>query len=692
MTTTLLHPGVSSLKSAIKLGILGVLLSLMGSVYQPERLFAQENPVPVYDATEEELGGIFALIDGKKQAFLLEKTTVNAQISGNVSRVEVTQTFTNPFADPLEAIYQFPLPDDAAVDDMEIRIGSRVIRGVIKPREEAQQIYQQAKEEGKTAGLLEEDRPNLFSQSLANILPGEKIEVVIRYSNSLIFSGGNYEFRFPTLVDDRYDSTALGSTVPKSPLRVSVSIDAGVPIQNVTSPSHSIEVKEEATQVQVSLSHDVIPDKDLILRYQVSGADTQTTVLTQKNEQGGHFAIYLIPALDYTPTQIVPKDVVFLVDTSGSQSGSPIAQSKELMRQFIKGLNAEDTFAIVDFSDTTRQLAPNPLANSAQNRAKALAYIETLDANGGTELMRGLDAVLAFPPAPEGRLRSIVMLTDGLIGDDEVVIGAVQDNLQRGNRLYTFGVGDSTNHFLVNRLAEIGRGTAKILPPNEPATEVAKTFFEEINNPVLTNIEVTWIGSGEAPEIYPQAIPDLFTQQPLVLFGRQGKAENGQLRIQGIQAGGKPYEKTLSVSFDQVAGNQAIAQLWGRARIKDLMNQIYRQETPELKQIITTTALDYRLLSKYTAFVAVSEEVRVNPEEKSPQEDPEILAQKDVRVPALIPTNSSNGQFLVAQAPNNNNTVPEPGQIVGNGAALGILLFLLRKPLKAAIFQGKSKL
>jgi Ca-activated chloride channel family protein len=388
MKTICLHPGVRSnslLKSVINLGILGALLSGIGGAVvsssgSAERVFAQQNTVPVYDATEEELGGIFVLIEGKRQAFLLEKTTVNAQISGNISRVEVTQIFTNPFSDPLEALYQFPLPDDAAVDDMEIRIGSRVIRGVIKPREAAQEIYQQAKEAGKTAGLLEEDRPNLFSQSLANILPGEKIEVVIRYSNSLIFSGGNYEFRFPTLVDDRYDSTTLGSTVPNSPLRLSISIDAGVPIQNITSPSHSIRVKEGSTPVQVSLTHDVIPDQDLIVRYQVSGAETQATILTQKNEQGGHFAVYVIPALDYTPNQIIPKDVVFLVDTSGSQSGAPMAQSKELMRQFINGLNPEDTFAIVDFSDTTRRLAPEPfLLNRGQGMKPLVSYGEELE-------------------------------------------------------------------------------------------------------------------------------------------------------------------------------------------------------------------------------------------------------------------------------------------------------------------------
>ncbi|MGA9383152.1 MAG: after-VIT domain-containing protein, partial [Phormidium sp.] len=548
-------------------------------------------------------------------------------------------------SDPLEAIYVFPLPDEAAVDDMEIKIGDRIIKGNIKKREEAKEIYDRARQEGRTAGLLEQERDNIFTQSLANIKPGEKIDVTIRYTDSLKFTGGNYEFVFPMVVGPRY---IPGNPIPSSPplvrgdggidtdrvpdasritppvlrpgtrsghdINVTVEIDAGVPISEVNSTSHQITTSRQSNIVKVQLAkEDSIPNKDLILRYRIAGNNTQATVLTQADEKGGHFAVYLIPALQYRSNEIVPKDVVFLMDTSGSQSGDPLVKSKELMRRFINGLNPNDTFTIIDFANTTKQLSPTPLANTSENRSKAMAYIDALDARGGTELLNGIRAVLNFPPAPSGRLRSVVLLTDGYIGNENEVIAEVQRSLKPGNRLYGFGVGSSVNRFLINRLAEVGRGNSQVIRQDEPTQEVAERFFRQINNPVLTNIQVSWQGSGESAVIYPLAAPDLFANQPLVLFGKKPDKINGNLRIVGVAAGGKRYEKTLPVNFNST-GNLAIAQLWARAKIKDLMNQMFGGETKSGVDAVTETALSYRLLSQYTAFVAVSEEVRVNPD------------------------------------------------------------------------------
>ncbi|MEM7797323.1 MAG: VIT domain-containing protein, partial [Cyanobacteria bacterium P01_C01_bin.118] len=373
----------------------------------------QVSPVPSQQetvsqsASNYESGGLYSYSDGGAvQTFPLQHTEVSANIAGNLSRVEVKQTFTNPYDEPLEAIYKFPLPEDAAVDDMEIRIGDRVIRGLIKEKEKAQEIYQEAKREGKTAGLLEQQRDNIFKQSLANIQPGEQIDVVIRYTNSLQFLGNEYEFVFPMVVAPRYES---GTTVSQNrftwgapawasdvgtrsghDIDVTVDIDAGVALSKVHSPSHPITLQESGASTRVVLAdQDVIPNKDLILRYQVMGAETQATVLTQANQQGGHFATYLIPAVEYNAEQIVPKDVVFLIDTSRSQAGAAIEQSRELMRQFISGLHEDDTFNIINFSDSATKLAEKPLANTRENRSKALNYISQLDADGGTELMNG---------------------------------------------------------------------------------------------------------------------------------------------------------------------------------------------------------------------------------------------------------------------------------------------------------------
>ncbi|NES96264.1 MAG: after-VIT domain-containing protein [Desertifilum sp. SIO1I2] len=595
----------------------------------------------------------------KNLAFPLKHTAVNAQIDGNLSRVEVIQSFENPFSEPLEAIYIFPLPDEAAVDQMEIQIGDRTLKGSIKKREEAQALYQQAKQQGKTAGLLEQERDNIFTQSLANIQPGEQIQVIIRYSDRLKFEGENYEFIFPMVVGPRYipgnpiDNSSDTDIVPdasrisppivppgtrsRHEISLNLTLSAGVPIAEVRSPSHRIEINRTGERLQIQLGDDdTLPNKDFILRYQIASEQTQTTILTQADERGGHFALYFIPALTYRPEEIIPKDVVFLVDTSGSQGGFPLQKCQEMMRQFIASLNPGDTFSILDFSTHVRRLSETPLANTPENRARALTYINQLNACGGTEMLSGLRAAINAP-TPEGRLRSVVLLSDGYIGNETQIFAEVQANLKRGNRLYSFGAGSSVNRFLLNRVAEIGRGTCQIIRHDEPTT-VAEKFFRQMNNPVLVNIEVAWEGDGEPPCIYPSAAPDLFAEQPLVLMGRKADATAGKLRISGTCGGGQAYAQTFDLNFE-AAGNPAIAQLWGRARIKELMNQMASGEVKSGVESVTDTALTYHLLSQYTAFVAISDDQRVEPSSQSlkvevPVEMPEAVSYAAAAAPS----------------------------------------------------------
>jgi len=630
--------------------------------------------------TTRQSGGLYVQTAERQQlAFPLQHTAVQAKIAGNIARVEVTQHFQNPFTTTLEATYIFPLPDEAAVDDMLIRIGDRTIQGSIKRRQEAQQIYEQAKRQGRTAGLLEQERDNIFTQALANIKPGEQIDVVIRYTESLKFTGatspetlgGSYEYVFPMVVGPRYipgnliEENAVGSGSAAAPMMlnqdtdlvpdasrlnapilppgmrsghdisVTVEIDAGVAIQEIHSPSHQIQIMPEGAIARIKLAGgDTIPNKDLILRYQVSGAATQATVLTEAGDRGGHFAMYLIPAIQYRPDQMVPKDMVFLIDTSGSQAGAPLAQCQELMRRFIQGLNPDDTFSIIDFSDTTQQLSPVPLPNTPQNQQRAIRYVNQLTAGGGTEMLRGIRAVLNFPVTDPGRLRSIVLLTDGYIGNENQILAEVQRHLQPSTRLYSFGAGSSVNRFLLNRIAEVGRGISRIIRHDEPTDQVTEQFFRQINHPVLTNIQLQWEGAGSEPIFYPSTPPDLFAEQPLVLFGRKEDRRSGKLHISGMVAGGKRYQQTFQLQFTE-AGNPAIAQLWGRARIKDLMNQMLSGDTKAGVEAVTNTALTYQLLSQYTAFVAVSDEVRVDATEASvsvhvPVEMPEGVSYEGV--------------------------------------------------------------
>ncbi|MCU0517484.1 MAG: VWA domain-containing protein [Oscillatoria sp. Prado101] len=577
------------------------------------------------------LAGLFALSDGKLQVLPLQQVQVEALVSGNLYRVTVRQTFANPYKETLEAIYKFPIGNEAAVDEMEIRTGNRIIRGAIKNRSEAKQA-------GKTVSSLAQKDDTVFTQLVANIKPGEKIDVTIRYTGTLKFQGGDCEFVLPKAVGAGYIpnftpstasagassgsvSGAVGAkqTSNRQDIDVSVVLDAGVPVE-VSSQTHELDVQRTGSTVRVKLAKsNEILNRDLILRYRVAGDSTQTAALTQSDERGGHFAAYLIPAQEYKPEEIIPKDVVFLIDTSGSQAGEPIRQSQELMRQFISGLNPSDTFNIIDFAIPATRLSEEPVPNTPVNLLRAIAYINRLNATGGTKLTNGMQTVLNFPPAPPGRLRCIVLISQGDIGDSQTIIAEVQKKLKPGNRLYSFGVGREVNNFLMTRLAEVGGGTATFLSPDEPAQPVAEKFLRQINNPVLSNIEVSWTGSGESPEIYPLKAPDLFANQPLVLFGRKGDRQSGQLRIKGIAAGGKPYEKILNVNFDSATGNSAVAQMWGRARFEYLMNQLYAGAPSVRIWDAIDTAIAYRLPSRYTSFVAITQEVRVdanNPQEK----------------------------------------------------------------------------
>jgi Ca-activated chloride channel family protein len=619
----------------------------------------QTSSAAANESSDRPPSGLYVNTNEGQRAVPLKHTEVNAQISGHVSRVEVTQQFENSFANPIEAVYVFPLPDAAAVSDMEIQIGDRIIRGDIKKREIAREIYEQAKQQGRTTGLLEQERANIFTQSIANIKPGESIEVTIRYTESLPFENGQYKFVFPMVVGPRYisDSDPVGDRDRITPpvtkperrsghdIDLNLEIDAGIPIGELVSTSHDIQTRRQGNTVKIKLAEEEsIPNRDFILRYQVASEQTQTTVLSQADSRGGHFVAYLIPAVDYEPEAIIPKDVVFLVDTSGSQSGAPLQQSKMLMRRFVRGLNPEDTFTMIDFANTTQKLAAYPLANTASNRDRALAYINSLQGGGGTELLNGIDEVLSFPPPEDGRVRNIVLLTDGYIGNETNVLDRVQRGLAAGNRLYSIGVGSSVNRFLLDRLAEVGRGTMQVIRHDESSDRVVEKFFQQINNPVLTDIQVSWEGEGSA-QIYPIAEPDLFASQPLVLYGKHPTARDGKLVITGEDAQGNQYRRVLPVNFPTDGGNDAIAQLWGRAKIKELQSQMYGMETTSGVEAVTETALAYRLLSKYTAFVAVSEEVRVEDGElqrvEVPVEMPEGVSYEGVFGPAS-PENVAN--------------------------------------------------
>ncbi|HYX42611.1 MAG TPA: VIT and VWA domain-containing protein, partial [Pyrinomonadaceae bacterium] len=397
----------------------------------------------------------------------LKHTDVKAEITGFLARVTVTQEFANPFTDKIEAVYTFPLPQAAAVDNMTMQVGNRIIHGQIMRREEAQAAYQKAKANGQVASLLDQERPNIFTQSVANIMPGEQVTVVISYVETLKYEASTYEWSFPLVVGPRYipsgptaptpnetpaqtaqvDSTPDNATSEPAPdaappervpdaaritptamppgqraghdISIEVALDAGVPIGAVSSNTHEIEVERtDERNADVRLKDQAtIPNKDFVLKYDVAGRKIEDAVLTHSDGRGGFFTLILQPPERVAAADVTPKELVFVLDTSGSMYGFPLDKAKETMKLALEGLNPQDTFNLITFSGDTHILFPEPVPATPENLSKAQKFLASRKSDGGTEMMKAIRAALA-PSDDAGHLRVVCFMTDGEVGND----------------------------------------------------------------------------------------------------------------------------------------------------------------------------------------------------------------------------------------------------------------------------------
>ncbi len=584
------------------------------------------------------LGGELRVIDADllgPERFPLEHTDVKAEIVGNVARVEVTQSFSNPYDKKIEAVYVFPLPNRAAVDDMEIHVGERTVKAVIKERDEARRIYEQAKKAGHVAALLDQERPNIFTQSVANILPGNRIDVKIRYFEALPYTDQNYTFSFPMVVGPRFipgTPTSSGETgwssnttdVPDASnitppvlepgqrsshdISLQIELNAGTEIVHLASPSHKVDIaRNGSARAHIELRcEDSIPNKDFVLRYGLDGNAPRLVLLPHRKDTAGYFLMLIQPEAKPAPEKITPKEMVFVVDGSGSMQGFPMDKVKEAMRHSLKNLNPADTFQIIKFSNHAETFAPAPVRATETNVQRGLGYVESLSGRGGTIMLEGVRAALTPPKDPE-RLRIISFMTDGYIGNENQILAFLQQNLGDA-RLYSFGVGSSVNRYLLDKMAEFGRGTVEYVLLNDDAQVPVRRFYERIRNPYLTDIEIDW-GGAIVEDVYPKRIPDLFVGQPVVLHGRYLKSGSSTLTL-NAHLGGKPYQQRVEVNFPRKhEEGQAIGTLWARARIEELSNRNILTPNPELQEEITKVALAHRLVSAYTSFVAVEEQI-----------------------------------------------------------------------------------
>lgn len=625
MRTQSARPAVSTIAGIIIPGI--ILVSLAWGQGRAEVPLPQEPEVTQ---------GTLRAVDEDGQVILefpLKYTSVYAEISGFLAQVEVKQHFHNSHNEKIEAVYVFPLPENSAVNEMVMVVGKRNIYGEIHKRQVARLIYEQARAEGKRTALLEQERPNIFTQSVANIQPGEEIVITIRYVQALKYDRGIYRYVFPMVVGPRFipggrtgkqgtgwapdtdkvpDASRITPPVLKPGRRsghdisLTVNLDAGLPISDLHSKSHDVEVIEEGTgKASVGITpQDSIPNKDFVLEYRVAEDKPRSAYLTHYSQYGGYLLLMIQPGLESVTENIEPKEIFFVVDCSGSMRGYPIAKVKEAMYHCIQGISPDDTFQIIRFSSRASAFSPKPVPATRLHKEEALDYIQALSGSGGTMMIEGIKACLDYPRTPE-RQRIVFFMTDGFIGNDNEILAAVKEKV--GNaRLFSFGVGSSPNRSLLERMAELGRGTAQYIRQDQPAQPVITDMLSRISQPFLTDVEINWAGL-DVTDVYPDPIPDLFSAQPLILFARYERPGEGVVTLQG-EMDGVPYWEEVRLALpDWNPDNGSLASVWAREKIKHLMLEQVAGRVASIEEQVTNLALDYNLMSQYTSFVAVDE-------------------------------------------------------------------------------------
>jgi len=460
-------------------------------------------------------GALMAKIEQKEIPMPLKHTDVRASVSGYIGEVEVTQQFHNPYSSKIEAIYLFPLPHNAAVNDFIMTIGERRIRGIIRERKEAEQIYQEAKRQGYVASLLTEERPNIFAQSVANIEPGQEIDVNIKYIHTLSYVDGWYEFVFPMVVGPRFNPPGMtegvgavargkigasrqktevlylepGERTPHD-ISLSVNIDAGVRIEEFECKTHEI-IHESSSPEHLTVSlnpGDSLPNRDFVLRYRVAGDQIKSSLLTHKDERGGFFSLMLYPPKELASLPRQPMEMVFVIDCSGSMYGRPIAQAKEAVERGLGLLQPGDSFQVISFSMSASKFGDRPVEATRANIKRAAAYVDSLQGEGGTMMIEGIKAALDFPHDPQ-RLRFVCFLTDGYIGNEAEILREIRKRLGP-SRIFSFGIGSAVNRYLIEHMGKTGRGAVAYLGPNDEAAQIMEDFFERISHPALTDVRI----------------------------------------------------------------------------------------------------------------------------------------------------------------------------------------------------------
>jgi len=595
-------------------------------------------PLPVRFVRPNDMGSGALLLPSKRPDFYVEAprltTDVEIVVTGPIARTKVTQRFENPTDGWVEGIYVFPLPEDSAVDTLKMKVGDRIIEGVIRTRDEARQVYEQAKQEGKKAALLEQQRDNIFTNEVANIGPNEAIVVQIEYQQTVKQDNGTFSLRFPMVVAPRYSPEPVvqqvdlgrngwGSTDPVpdrdkieapvldpaenakiNPVSISIKLAAGFPLGEVTSHFHKVVTKEQDAQTRIiALENTEVPaDRDFELSWKAAGT-APNAALFAETIGGRDYILAFVTPPQLSPDKLVKKnrEAIFIIDNSGSMAGESMDQAKGALIEALKRLDPADTFNVVRFDDTYSVLFDRAVPADREHVDRALAFVGALEAQGGTEMLPALQAAFIDPNANDtSRLRQVIFITDGAIGNEQQLFDAIARGKGR-SRVFTIGIGSAPNSFFMSRAAEVGRGTATHIGALGEVQKKMVDFLAKLEKPVMTGLSASLAG-GTFDDVSPDPLPDLYMGEPVVLTAALPKA-TGMLTIDGEFAG-QPW--SVSMDLAQAAKGEGIGKLWARRKIGSLEASRSYDANPEtVDKAIEQTALDHHLVSRLTSLVAV---------------------------------------------------------------------------------------
>ncbi len=620
------HAGIHRANVFARLAVVFGLLSGLPMTRLIITLTLAMGSVALAQTKDERVGAPYFAIDGDPLVdhLPLKKTSVHFAIVGSIADVTVKQTYENSGNRPIHAKYVFPASTAAAVQGMKMIIGARVIEAEIRERGQARQVFETAKQEGHRASLLEQERPNVFTMSVANIMPNDVIEVELHYSELLAPTANIYEFMYPTVVGPRYVGAEVppnssftsapythAGVLPETELFIEGTIAAPMPVLMPESSTHRIQVETPSGGAHVRLdpreSHG--GNRDFVLHYRLAGDRVVTGLSLSQGPDENFFLLMVQPPKSVKLEQVPPRDYVFIVDVSGSMSGFPLETSKVLMHKLLGSLRPVDRFNVMLFSGSSQLLSPRSMLATPETVEKAIGSIDSMRGGGETELKRALMNA-ADLPSEEGIARCFVVITDGYVAAEQSIFKYIRENLG-GESVFAIGIGSSVNRGLIEGIAHAGLGEPFIVMRPEEASAVSAHFIQYVQSPVLTDVKVQFDGL-DAYDVEPSSIPTVFAERPVIVRGKWRGARRGTITLTGVGGTGA-YSQTMSVAKTPIVsaeGGEALQALWARARLDDLSRSAF-DEAPAITEI----GLRYHLLTQYTSFVAVDKTVHAEVKE-----------------------------------------------------------------------------